>query len=994
LATQLLAFNTAIDILELAPGGVIKYIYPLKDSAKIIGYNILTDPTRNKDAYKAIQKKQLFYAGPLLLKQGGIGIVARLAVFRNNQFWGFTAVVIRMETLWKIAGIDNSGKRGYHFQVSKVNPDTNKEEFFISNPNKIVTDFPVAVNLGNAEWIISATPTFANEKYWDIVSFFIIGFLFSALGGFFVYTVVIRPQKLDQLVKMRTAALQESEEKYRHLFELASDGVIVYSYDGTIYQFNKAAYSAVGYGREEFARLNLKDILLEEKVSVEQARLELLASGKSARFSRDLCKKNGEIMHADISVTMLPDKTLLAFVRDSTVRINAERALAESEQKFSRVFQSDLLSLAIYNDQGKLIDANDSYAKLLETSRENILNNNSHDTKLLNKVVIEKRNAINETIERHLEKNGRLENFEIEIETNDRQVICLRLSIEPLELNDQKHWLNTVFDITEKKNAELSLVYSEKKYRSLIEQASDGIVITNFAGIIIEVNQSICIMSGYAVEEMMGRHLGNFLPKIDIEELPLRIEELVQGKALLYERRLQKKDGSIIDVEVNSKMAAGDTLIGFVRDITERKKSDLALKKSNERFELVARASMDVIWDHDFITNETTGNQNFYDLFGFSAGVDKVYPILSSARLHPDEKQDLLKHLENVIAGNAPLITEEYRFKIVDGTYRNLYNRAYIVYDEDGLPVRMVGVVQDITERTNDRQKLLKEKELSDSIINSLPAIFYLYNKEGKFLRWNKNFETVTGYSEEEISGLHPLDLFDEEEKLLLEQKIKNVFLVGQDNVEANFLLKNKQKVPYYFSGMKIDYEGEICLMGFGLNFSDKVKSDKLIKESEQKFRSLVEQASDGVTILSSEGFPLYVSPSVERILGYTESQIMQLSAFSLAHPDDNAVMAKAFEQVMQNPGVPVKGHISRVLHKDTTWRWLEITITNLLNVPFINGIVENFRDVTEELQYEKKIMTEKELSDSIINSLPGIFYLYDKSGKFIRWNKNFEALS
>ena len=993
IAAQIFAANTGIDVLQLVPGGVIRYVYPLKGNESVIGYDILKDPARNKEAFKAIQKKEIFYAGPFSLKQGGMGIVGRIPIYRNGIFWGFSAVIIKLPTLLKAAGIDSTGEGGYYFQLSKINPDTGQEEFFITHPNKLVADHFVSVNVHNHEWKLSAIPV-NNRGAINIFWLSILGFLTALMGGIFVFVVAKRPETLNRLVQKRTAELQESEEKYRSLIEQASDGIIVYSFDGTIHHFNKAAHDIAGYTYEEFARLNLKDLLFEKKVIIDQSRADELKAGKSASFQRKMCRKDGEVIDIEINSNLLPDGKMLAFVRNVTKRKNTERALKESEEKFSKAFQSSLLSFAIYDMDEKVVDANESYAAMLETTRENIIGKNTDDTKLLNKVCSHKRVLVQKTIRDILEEKERLLNFETEIETNAGGVIYLLLSIVPLELNNHKHWLSTAIDITEKKNIELSLTKSEMKYRSLIEQASDGIVISNVEGIILEVNRSICTMGGYTSEEMLGRHINNFMPEEDILSLPLRIQDLIQGKTLLYERRMLKKDGTILHVDINSKMAIGNTLIGFIRDITERKRGEEELKKSNERFELIAKATNDAIWDHDFIKDETVGNQNLYNLYGFTQGKDKINFEIFESHIHPDDLERIIRNMRNAIENRAVFISEEFRFRALDGTYNHFFDRAYISYNDKGVPSRILGVMQDVTGRIKDQQQLVKEKELSDSIINSLPAVFYLYNKTGKFLRWNKNFETVTGYSGEEISNLHPLDLFDDEEKKLLDKKIRNVFLSGEDNVEANFLLKNKNKVPYYFSGMKIEYEGETCLMGFGLDFSDKVKADKIIKESEEKFRSLVEQASDGVAILSEGGTPLYISPAVERILGYTETESMQLNLFTLTHPDDIGSVEKVFEQVMQNPGVPIKGAVSRVLHKDGTWRWLEDTITNMLHVPSINGIVENFRDVTEKLEIEKRIINEKELSDSIINSLPGIFYLYDIDGKFLRWNKNFETVT
>lgn len=983
-AALILNANPNVDVLQLLPGGVIQYMYPLKDNEKALGYNLLKDPTRNAEAFKAVRNNKIFYAGPLLLKQGGMAIVGRLPVFRNNRFWGFSAVIIRLSSLIREAGIDSAGQSGFYLQLSKINPQTNRNELFISPPKDVKFNNPVSMSMENVDWQVSAVPVSRGDAYADIVWLSLLGFLFSVMGGLIVYTMAKRPEKLDQLVKARTAALQESEGKYRSLIEHTSDGVVVFSIDGSIHQFNKAAYSEAGYPETEFAALNLKELLVDKENIMEPEKLGELAAGRKTTIEKQFYKKNGDIMTIEVSANLLPDGKFLALIRNITERQHTERALKASEEKYRSLIEQASDGIVIIDLNGTILEVNKSMCKMLGFAPEEMsgqpLSNFIPAADLVTQPL-----RFDELIE------GKNLIYDRRVLKNDGTALAVQINSK---MAGDQTMIGFIRDITQKKQAEELLVQSEKKYRSLIEQASDGIIMTNLSGTITEINRSFCLMGGYSVEELVGRHVDNFMPQEDITENPLRIADLVAGKSLRYERRMLLKDGAVIDVEINSKMANSNTLIGFVRDITGRKKAALEIYTSNERFELIAKATKDAIWDHDLETNITVGNENLYNLYGLTRGIDTITNEMFLERVHPDDRDRIRIYLQRAISERAMWITVEFRFKIADGTYKYFFDRAFIKYDEDSKPRRILGAMQDVTERTQNAQKLLKEKELSDSIINSLPALFFLFNIRGEFLRWNKNVEIITGYTPEEINNFTPLDFFDEDEKPIIKEKIEEIFTSGPSTVEANVLLKNGQKIPYYFSGMLIEYEGETCLMGFGLDFSDKVAADKRIKESEEKFRSLVEQASDGVVILTEDGRPLYTSPALQRILGYTEDEMMQLNLTSLTHPDDAEKIYKVWKKVMENPGVPIKGHSSRVLHKDGSWRWFEDTITNMLHVPSIRGIVENLRDVTEKLQIEQRIIAEKELSDSVINSLPGIFYLYDKSGRFIRWNKNFETIT
>ncbi len=123
------------------------------------------------------------------------------------------------------------------------------------------------------------------------------------------------------------------------------------------------------------------------------------------------------------------------------------------------------------------------------------------------------------------------------------------------------------------------------------------------------------------------------------------------------------------------------------------------------------------------------------------------------------------------------------------------------------------------------------ERDFSNALIDSLPGIFYLYTKEGRFLRWNRNFERVSGYGPEEILRLHPLDFFAEEEKPLLRERIQEVFACGASEVEACFLSKAGVRTPYFFTGITVEFRGELCLAGVGFDITQRVRAEEQVRE-------------------------------------------------------------------------------------------------------------------------------------------------------------------
>ncbi|MCF0041457.1 PAS domain S-box protein [Dyadobacter fanqingshengii] len=143
-----------------------------------------------------------------------------------------------------------------------------------------------------------------------------------------------------------------------------------------------------------------------------------------------------------------------------------------------------------------------------------------------------------------------------------------------------------------------------------------------------------------------------------------------------------------------------------------------------------------------------------------------------------------------------------------------------------------------------------------------------------------------------------------------------------------------------------------------------KKEHDRFLNElivSEQRYRALIEHSADGVIILNAMGRPTYVSVSVSNVLGYDPTEILDMDLYTLLHPDDIVDMGLMLEKILDSPGVTMKGHTGRMLHKDGSWRWIEATITNLLDDPAVNGIVDNFRDITERKLAQDAITASEE---------------------------------
>jgi two-component system sensor histidine kinase UhpB len=152
---------------------------------------------------------------------------------------------------------------------------------------------------------------------------------------------------------------------------------------------------------------------------------------------------------------------------------------------------------------------------------------------------------------------------------------------------------------------------------------------------------------------------------------------------------------------------------------------------------------------------------------------------------------------------------------------------------------RLPAAINKTIERKRIEQEKKMEKELSDSIINSLPGIFYFYDAKGNFLRWNKNFEIVLEYGPVEIKTMKAKDFFEEKDSESVGHWIEKTFKEGYATTETTILSKSGKRTPYYFTGSSIYFNDQACLIGIGLDISASKKSEEELRQLNEELRKV-----------------------------------------------------------------------------------------------------------------------------------------------------------
>lgn len=212
LSRELLQQNKYIDAVQLVKGSTIINTYPLKGNEATIGYTVLHDSAHRSEAFKSYKRRDLYFEGPVNLRQGGVGIVGRTPIFKNDTLWGFSAVVIRLETLLKALNMDESGSHdNYIYQIEKQTKTKQDKSAFFKTDAAYNTGIYHKTEIPLGDWFLYVklkNPTYISKT----MIFSLIGMAFSLILTFYILHLFSQPAKLRKLVKAKTLDLENANK--------------------------------------------------------------------------------------------------------------------------------------------------------------------------------------------------------------------------------------------------------------------------------------------------------------------------------------------------------------------------------------------------------------------------------------------------------------------------------------------------------------------------------------------------------------------------------------------------------------------------------------------------------------------------------------------------------------------------------------------------------------------------------------------------------------
>ena len=271
-------------------------------------------------------------------------------------------------------------------------------------------------------------------------------------------------------------------------------------------------------------------------------------------------------------------------------------------------------------------------------------------------------------------------------------------------------------------------------------------------------------------------------------------------------------------------------------------------------------------------------------------------------------------------------------------------------------------------------QALRDERDFSQSILDTANSIIVCLDADARITVFNRECERVTGYRREEVLGKRWPDLFlpPDERRDELKNFAKWVRAHPGDRYEGSVVTKSGEVRTILWSNTSVLGPGErdVTAIAIGHDITERKRAEEGLRQSEEYFRSLSENALDVVAIVDRNGVLRYQSPSLERVLGYKPEETVGKNAFDFMHPDDSPKVRENFARVIRNPR-PIESAEYRARHKDGSWRNLEAEGRNLLDDPVVQGVVINYRDVTGRKRAQEALQESERRYRSLFEDSP-----------------------
>jgi len=525
-------------------------------------------------------------------------------------------------------------------------------------------------------------------------------------------------------------------------------------------------------------------------------------------------------------------------------------------------------------------------------------------------------------------------------------------------------------DITERKLAEEALRDSEERFRLAFENANTGVCLVDLEGNLIMVNTKMCEIFGYTKDELELMTVNDIAHPEDIDKSPEFIQKTLQEEIdrAAFEKRYIHKKGHIVTCEVSSSLvrnAEGTPLyfISHVHDITDRKQAEEKLRESEERYKTLfdealagiclADAETGIIVDCNEALATLVGRERT-DLIGRPQKILHPPQRDDKAVFSPTFKQHLTDKEGKIL--ETQLVTRT-------GDIKEVELKANLL-DLQGRKV-LQGLFHDITERKQAEEELRKSETRFRTLFEAIPDTVLVHDDKGTILHINEIGAQKLEWSAKDLVGRNLREIVTPENAASIADHIKETHKVGWSRFETTYVSRSGWRIMAEVNEHPIMFGKEKAILSVARDITERKQAIEKLRESEEKYRDLVEDINDIIYATDESGIVTYISPAIEPISDYTPSEIIGRPFSEFVYEEDLPYMMEQFQRDISGHAEPRE---YRMVTKSGDVRWVRTSSRPFLQGRRVMGLRGVLTEITERKQAEEALqLSYDQLRDTLI---------------------------
>lgn len=604
-------------------------------------------------------------------------------------------------------------------------------------------------------------------------------------------------------------ALSESESKHRLIFDSASDGILIQDMEGRFLAVNRIICDRLGYSRDEMLEMGPSDIDRTTHAITPAEGLNHLREEGVIVFETEHTRKDGTKIPTELSSRVIDyagKPAILSIARDITERVAIETRF----QMLSSAISQSTEGVVIMDMAGSILFCNRAFANLNGYEPEDMIGETISITQSEAQLKI-----FNDSMKDANEKGSFSGVLWFTRKDGTQYPGQMRSSLIRDDNGEPYGYIGNLQDISAQIEAEQQLT----KLSRAVDQSPASVVITDADGLIEYVNPKFTDLTGYALEEVVGKNprilKTDLTPTKTHDELWKTILEGDEWHGIFANK---KKDGDIYWEEawISPITDSSNNITHFVAvklDITQNRQKQQELQESEERLELALKGGNLGVWDWYGIEDRLIVDERYASILGYR--VDEIEPFTRGWEklLHPDDLEAATEKWDRHVDGETELYHSEYRMQTKSGDYKWVLESGRAVeVDENGRTKRATGTLMDITETKLAEESLRKSEERFRKFFESEPNYCYMVSTDGIIMDANRSALERMGYSKNEMVGKPLSMIYSEESHHAMNEILKEWQTKGEvRDKEMVIKTKNGEKRIVLLSSSAVrDNEGKI----------------------------------------------------------------------------------------------------------------------------------------------------------------------------------------